>query len=71
VLVLFIRDLYSSFFSFKREGFDLKGLSLGQRKFNLRESFGGSHGGSLSGRVDSRLGGLKRSLKIREVGVHL
>jgi len=41
VLVLFTLDLESSFFSFKREGLDLKGLSLRERKFDLRESLGG------------------------------
>ena len=37
MLGLFSRDLQSSFFSFRREGLDLKGLSLGDRKFDLRE----------------------------------
>jgi len=39
VLILFTQYLQSSFFSFKREGLDLKGLSLRERKFNLRETF--------------------------------
>jgi len=38
VLVLFTRDLQSSFFSFRGEGPDLKGLSLKERRLDLRES---------------------------------
>jgi len=39
VLVLFTRDLQSSFFSFRREGLDFEGLSIRERKFDLRERF--------------------------------
>ena len=35
MLVLFPQDLQSSFLSFRREGPDLKGLSLGERKFDF------------------------------------
>jgi len=38
VLVLFAWDLQSSFLSFRREGGDLEGLSLRERKFDLGES---------------------------------
>jgi len=38
MLFLFTQDLQSSFFSFKREGLNLEGLSLRERKFDLRES---------------------------------
>jgi len=67
VLVFFIWDLQSSFFSFRREGLDLEGLSLRERKFDLRES--------LDGRLDS-LGRkpwrrVDKSLKMRGVGVYL
>ena len=67
VLVLFTQDLQSSFFSFKGESFDLEGLSLRERKFDLRES--------LDGRLDS-LGRkpwrrVDKSLKMRGVGVYL
>jgi len=48
VLILFTRYLQSSFFSFRREGVDLEGLSLRERKFDLRES------------IDGRLGSLRR-----------
>jgi len=41
VLGLFTRDPQSSFFSFRREGLDLGGLSLTERKFELRESLDG------------------------------
>jgi len=44
VLGLFTRDLQSSFFSFRREGLDLEGLSLIERKFDLRESLDGRLG---------------------------
>ena len=54
VVVLFTQDLWSSFFSFKREDFDLEGLSLRERKLDLRESLGGK---ALGGRA---LGGLGR-----------
>ena len=37
MLGLFTRDLQSSFFSFKREGLDLQGLSLSGRKFDLKD----------------------------------
>ena len=36
VLDLFTQDLQSAFFSFRREGLDLEGLSLRERKFDLR-----------------------------------
>ena len=48
MLDLFTQDLQSAFFSFRREGLDLEGLSLGERKFDLRES------------LDGRLGSLGR-----------
>ena len=35
MLVLFIWDLQSSFFSFRRKGLDLEGLFLEERKFHL------------------------------------
>jgi len=54
VLVLFTQDLQSSFFSFKGESFDLEGLSLRERKFDLRESLDGRVG-SLVRRVDKRV----------------
>jgi len=38
MLVLFIQDFQSSFFSFKREGLDLEGLSIRERNLDLRES---------------------------------
>jgi len=38
VLVLFTQDLQLSFFSFRREGLDLEGLSLRERKFDLRKN---------------------------------
>ena len=38
MLVLFTLDLQLSFFSFEREGLNLEGLSLKERKFDLRES---------------------------------
>ena len=38
MLVLFIQDFQSSFFSFKREGLDLEGLSIRERMFDLREN---------------------------------
>jgi len=39
--------LFSSLgFSFRREGLDLEGLSLGERKFDLRESLGERRGRS-------------------------
>jgi len=65
---LLTRDLQSSFFSFRREGVDLEGLSLRERKFDLRErldvkALGGRLGG-LGRRVD-------KSLKLRDVGVYL
>ena len=41
MLGLFTRDLQSSFFFFRREGPGLAGLSLRERKFDLRESLGG------------------------------
>jgi len=41
------------FFSFRREGLYVEGLSLRERKFDLRGSLDGRHGG--------RLGGLGRS----------
>ena len=44
VLGIFTRDLQSSFFSFRRKGLDLTGLSLRERKFDLRESLGGRLG---------------------------
>jgi len=37
VLALFTQDLQSFFISFRREGLDLKGLSLREIKFDLRE----------------------------------
>jgi len=40
VLGLFTRDLQFSLFSFRRECLDLEGLSLRERKFDLRESLG-------------------------------
>ena len=49
MLVLFPRDLQSSFFSFRREGLNLEGLSLRERKFDFRESL--SLGRSLGGRA--------------------
>ena len=49
MLVFFIRNLQSSFFSFRRDGLNLERLSLREEKFDLRESLGG------------RLGGLERS----------
>ena len=49
VLGLFTQQLQSSFFSFKSEGHDLKGLSLKERKFDLRESLGGREKGALGG----------------------
>ena len=56
-------DLQSSFSSFRRKCLDLEGLSLRERKFNLRE------------RLDGRLGSLGRRvdkiLKMRGVGVYL
>ena len=48
MLGLFTRDLQSSLFSFRRQGLDLEGLSLRERKFELRES------------LDGRLGNLGR-----------
>jgi len=58
VLGLFIQNLQSSFFSFRREGLDPESLSLRERKFNLRErldvkALGGRLGG-LERRVDKR-----------------
>jgi len=47
------------FFSFRREGLDLEGLSPRERKLDLRESIGG------------RLGGRFGGLKMRGVGVYL
>jgi len=42
VLGLFTQVLQSSSFSFlRRKGLDLEGLSLKEREFDLRESFGG------------------------------
>ena len=38
MLLLFTRDLQSSFFSFRRERLDVEGLSITERKFGLRES---------------------------------
>jgi len=38
VFVLFTRDLQSTVLSFRREGLDLEGLSLIERKFDLKES---------------------------------
>ena len=38
MLVLFTQDLQSSLFFFRREGPDLEGLSLIERKFDLRVS---------------------------------
>ena len=57
--VLFTWNLQSSFFSFRRKGVDLDGLSLRERKFDLRErldvkALGGRFGG-LERRVDKRL----------------
>ena len=49
MLGLYTRDLQSSLPSFKRNGLDLEGLSLRERKFDLRES------------LDGRLGSLGRS----------
>jgi len=49
MLGLFTQDLQSYFFSFGREGLDLKGLSLKERKFDLRESLGGREKGALGG----------------------
>ena len=71
---LLTRDLQSSFFSFRREGVDLEGLSLRERKFDLRESLSvRAFGGRLSGRerekdplrrrIDKRFGGREESLK--------
>jgi len=62
VLGLFTRDLQSSFFSFRREGFDLERLSFRKRKFDLRES------------LDGRLGSLgmrpwSRQTLVRHLGV--
>ena len=39
VLVLFTRDLQSSFISFRREGLDPEGISIRERKFDLRGVF--------------------------------
>ena len=39
MLVLFTRDLQSSFFSFRGEGVDLEDFSLRDRKFDLRRVF--------------------------------
>ena len=39
-----LRDLQSSFFSLSREGLDLEGLSLRERKFELMESLNGTLG---------------------------
>ena len=63
MLGLFTQDLQSYFFSFGREGLDLKGLSLKERKFDLRESLGG--------RLGRRFGGLGRRLKMKAVGFYL
>jgi len=38
VIVLFTWDLQSSFFSFRREGFDLEGFSIRERKLDLRDT---------------------------------
>ena len=79
MLVLFTQDLQSSFFSFREEGLDLEGLSLRERKFDLRESLNGRFGslgriplvcelmvfgGNFGRRVDKRP-------KMREVGFYL
>jgi len=58
VLGLFTQDLQSSFFSLKRKSLDLEGLSLRERKFDLRErldvkALGGRLGG-FRRRVDKR-----------------
>ena len=53
----------SSFFSFRREDLDLEGLSLGERKFDLRESLGG--------RLGSLGRELIRDLKMKGAGVYL
>ena len=48
MLVLFTWDIQLFFFSFRREGLDLEGLSLIDRKFDLRENFSlGSDSSSL------------------------
>jgi len=59
VLVLFTYDLQSSFFSFRREGLSLEGLSFRERKFDMRKSLGvRALGGRLGGRERrSSLGG--------------
>jgi len=64
--VLGIFNLLSSLF--KREGFDLVGLSLRERKFDLREKLDvkalSGKPGALGRRVDKRL-------KMRGIGVYL
>jgi len=83
VLVLFALNLQSSFFSFRRDGVDLEGLSLRESKLDLRESLDGDLvvlGGDL-GAVETLvrdlvvLGGnlgrrVDKSLKMRGLGVY-
>jgi len=45
VVGLFTRDFQSSFLSFRKEGPDLEGFSLRERKFDLSESLNGRLGG--------------------------
>jgi len=39
MLILFTRDLQSSFFTLRRKGLNLEGLSIRERKFDLRRVF--------------------------------
>ena len=62
MLYLFSQDLQSSFFPFRRQGFDLEDLSRREKKFDLRE------------RLDGRLGSLgmrpwSRQTLVRHLGV--